>query len=358
MSARMGDELALDLALQGRVQPPTAQVERLAALAGTLAELPDPQIDPKFAAALEARLLEEEIEGEQAPARPERHLTSVPAAKPAKPAAEPRPAQPARRAPVVPLPRRRLVLRRGLVAAVAAAMLMAFPIAAGASALPGTPFYPIKTGVIERIELAFAGDDVGKGMKHLDFAQRRAEEAVQLVALGAAEALVADTAAAQAREAETGASLILGATDDPAVLSRVMTIVSTSAESLSALLPGVSGAAEPALLGAIETNRAIASQLASVLGIAAPATSGPAVAGVAGDASSSAGSTSSNVATSSDTIAGDGSAPAPDAPDAPEGPEAPDPNDADGTAGDDCGSNGLGPAEDAVNVVTGLLCDA
>lgn len=224
----MGEELALDLAYEGRVAPATPQAARLLALAERINALPDPEIDETFAAELEARLLADVAEA------PARHLHSVPAR-----AARPAPVAPVRPAAVIPLPRRRWVVRKHLVAAVAAAMLIAFPIAAGASALPGTPFHSFKVNVIERIELMFSGSDIAKGFKHLDLADRRIGEISQLLALGA-EAPVSGTLRLTQGEQSAGVEILLGATTDQATLQRAADILDRQAGRLSSLAPGFS----------------------------------------------------------------------------------------------------------------------
>lgn len=252
MSSRSGgNELALALSLEGRAQPASPEVARLVALAETLAGLPDPLIDPKFAARLEARLMEEELAEEQ-----NRALRVAP-----KPSV--RPAEPVRRAKVHPLPRRRVVIRRGLIAAALAVMLMALPIAASAGALPGSPFYSLKLG-IERIELAFAGGPEAKAFKHLELAGTRLDEAAQLVALGRGDAVSA-TLDRMAAEQRTGTTLILGFPAGRPAVTRAAQILRTQTAGLSALAAKASPELRAAVLDAAAASDALATRLASAL---------------------------------------------------------------------------------------------
>ncbi|HEX9695745.1 MAG TPA: hypothetical protein VGB64_05460 [Actinomycetota bacterium] len=127
--------LALALALDGAATPATEEIKRLSGIAGMVDALPNPDIDARFAARLEATLMAEYDAKFGAPA-PLRIVKPEPVA---------RPTIQKRTAPnVVAMPQRRLVIRRAVAGLVAAAMLSALPVVAAASSLPGSPFFGIE----------------------------------------------------------------------------------------------------------------------------------------------------------------------------------------------------------------------
>ncbi|GAC1410347.1 MAG: hypothetical protein NVSMB57_04040 [Actinomycetota bacterium] len=129
MKASMDTTTFLALALDGSAAPVNEEITRLTGIAEMLETLPDPQIDPRFSARLEAVLMAEFDALHQTPAL--QLVKSAPAAEP-------------KMAPnVIAFPRRGLVVRKMVAAAIAAAMLSALPIVASASALPGSPFFSI-----------------------------------------------------------------------------------------------------------------------------------------------------------------------------------------------------------------------
>lgn len=257
MTQRMGEEMAFALALEGRVAP-RGETAQLLALAGVLEAFPEPEIDADFAAALEARLMNEmQDERPVVVARPQ--LRVVPAF-PATPADEV-----VRSADVVRLPRRRMVVRRSIAAAVAAASLAAFPLAAAASSLPGSPFYGIKKAV-EHAEIVFTGDSVADGLAYARFAERRMGEVSQLAALGADSGLIARTADESLADLRTARSLVLGHTTDPAVLRRLGDIARATEHgvpSAGVLAPG----ARAAVAAAVAASRQIQAAVADALGL-------------------------------------------------------------------------------------------
>lgn len=310
MTSGMGQDLALDLelALEGRRKRVPAEVKSLVALAHDLATLPDPEIDARFAARLEQRLLSDGLEA----ATPARHLQAVPAPKPQAPA------EPVRRAPVVPLPRRRFVFKRGLVAAVAAAMLLAFPLAASANSLPGGLFHSFKVNVLERIELALAGGPVDDGFKHLDFAERRIGEIAQLLVLGN-EGDVQGALDMMQGEQVTGVEAIMAATSDPAVLSRAARILEAQADALANIARNLSIDMRPAALDAASAAKALAERLVGATGDSVADRSVTTVAGATSRAR--ADGPTPNVAGSADVVADQVTSKVPEVPE----PEAPNP---------------------------------
>ncbi|HVL90978.1 MAG TPA: hypothetical protein VM841_12165 [Actinomycetota bacterium] len=134
--------LALALALDGAAAPATDEIKRLSGIAGLVDALPDPEIDSRFVARLEATLMAEYdakfgTQAESSPA-PLRIVKSEPQSK-TEQKAEPKAAP-----NVVAFPRRRMVVRRAVAGMVAAAMLSAMPVVAAASSLPGSPFFGIE----------------------------------------------------------------------------------------------------------------------------------------------------------------------------------------------------------------------
>lgn len=263
MSAPMSRELALDLALTGRINAASPEVTRLVELAGRLAELPDPQIDPRFAARLEAILLAEPIE---TPAAPERPLKVVrPAA--AKPAVQPErkatPTPPAPKpSPVIPLPRRRIVLRKGLVAAVAAVMALAFPIVASASALPGSPLYGLRLK-IESTNCALKSG-VNEGFCHLGFAQHRMDDARQVVALGHPENVGKAVGPMQSALSK-GANQVIES-GSPSQIAQAGRIVASTTGALAALAQRMPAGSRADVLDAMRASEQLSTRISAALG--------------------------------------------------------------------------------------------
>jgi hypothetical protein len=246
----MGEDLNLALALEGRVSA-RGEAAKLVAIADKLATLPDPEIDPKFAAALEARLL-----GDAAQPK----LTVV-RSIPETPADEI-----VRRADVIQMPRRRMVVRRSVVSGVVAASMAAFPLVAAASALPGSPFYGLKKG-IERMELAFAGDSVHRGLDYAKFAQERTGELGQLVSMGADADLIAATANEARSDLGKAQDLVIGHTSDRGILARFSSMVRETETDMRAISGEMNAEARADVAGAIRTSQQIQQQVAAALGL-------------------------------------------------------------------------------------------
>lgn len=260
MKAGMGEmQLALSLRAQGASH---TEVRNLVGVAQALAVVPDPEIDAAFADALEARLLTEglELSPEVTPLR-----RPVRSARPARRAARPafRPVETtrsSRTAAVVPLPRRRFVVRKAMAVAIAAAMMLALPVAAGAQALPSSPFYKVKIAM-EDVRSFFTGGDLAKGFYELSRAQTRFDEASQLLALGDAEH-AAKTISSMKQHQRKGTQLILGASPSPADLERVEDYMRDLVGQLQDLLPQADSASRSTILDAIRQAEAIADNLA------------------------------------------------------------------------------------------------
>jgi hypothetical protein len=277
----MGEkELVLALRAQGAS---AAEARDLALVAGALALVPDPEIDAAFADALEARLLSEPVSSSDAsPA-----VTSLrPVPTVLRPAARPTPArrpvaalspQTTRTiAPVIPLPRRRHTMRKALAVAIAAAMLLALPVAASANALPSSPFYRLKIG-IEQLRLHFTPGDVNKGFYDLERAGIRLDEADQENVLGHDDKVV-QAMAMMRRSQSHGSALITGGSPSASDLERLRSTLLSYASELATLLPQVDSSARSSVLATLRQGQAIAKTLlgsTAAASIGLPAASDP-----------------------------------------------------------------------------------
>lgn len=270
MSYAMGEkELVLSLRAQGAS---AAEVRNLVAVAGALAVVPDPEIDATFADALEARLM---TEGLETAVRTSRVVTPLRRA-------QIRPAVPVRRAPapriatVTQLPRRRFVIRKTLAAAIAAAMLLALPVAAGANALPSSPAYSVKMA-LENFRMHLTTGEMAKAFYELQRASTRLGEIEQTLTIG--DTTGAAEAARRMKNSQSHAGrLILAGSPSTADLRRAVKILRGQAANLADLLPKATGKAVSPMLDAIRTSQALANEVAAELGappaapIALPAT--------------------------------------------------------------------------------------
>ena len=309
MSPKMGENLTLALALEGAIEPATAEMKQLVGIANALAQLPEPEIDATFANELEQLLL---TDGQTQPVgRPQ--LTIVKPVQPATP--EPVPAD-----TVVRMPSKRYAVRRSLTAAVAAASLAAFPLVAAASSLPGSPFYGLKQ-LEHRIELALANGPVAEGFVQMRHANQFVSEAEQLAAFpNPDEGLIARTLAKGAEALRAGSALVLGNTSDPVALSRLADMAAATGRDVSRFAGELgNGAAENAAQQVIEATQGIQAAVAGVLGFSAGSAPigsvDPAMGGVSAQGAS----------------AGPGSSTDPKSADDPQQPDRKDPNDKNST---------------------------
>lgn len=252
----MGEHLDLALALEGRTNAARSQTKQLIALAGSLAALPEPEIDATFATALEASLLGEF--DAQFSTRPQ--LTVV-RTIPETPADEV-----VRRAPVVQMPRRRHVVRRSVVAVAAAASLAAFPLSAAASSLPGSALHGLKRG-IEQSRLALFGTPLEDGFFHMELSHRRASELNQLIALGATSDRIAAAADMVDEEMRAGRALVFGNTIDPLDLSRLASMAQRTEVEMRKARAALEGGVTSALTPAIVTSEKIQLAVRDALGM-------------------------------------------------------------------------------------------
>jgi hypothetical protein len=299
MSATMGNnELTLALRLEGTTGAASVEVERLVDVAAMVATLPDPDIDPVFAAKLEQRLLTEGLAAQVAET-PESYqgLRVVRTLEPAAPEHE------EKLAPnVITLPRRRYTVRKAVAALIAAALGMALPVAMASTALPGSPGYALNKARFA-VQLHFAsGHEKPFMMMH------RADVLVsytsRLVVIGAPGDLINDTLAeAKSWMAAATASVIrTGKTGD---IAKMRGMLERTGDLLRTMLPA-----------------ADASQ-GDVVVLAEPAAvSGPAVEAIAASVGAPAAKSESSSKSSSEADKRDSKTPA-----APKPPTIKDPGD-------------------------------
>lgn len=258
MSIRMGKDMELALALEGRTKAARKDTTSLLVLAGNLALLPDPVIDPAFASSLEATLL-----GEYDAIFASRPKLSLVRSIPEQGADEA-----ISRAPVVQMPRRRHAVRRSLVAVAAAASLAALPIAASASSLPGDALHGLKRGM-ESANISFFGTPLEDGFYRMELSHRRATELTQLVALGGSVEDIA-TAARMARdELIKGQALVFANTSDIVDLTRLATMAKATEDEVRRA--GIGGRTVGAPV--IETSEQIQASVAEAIRTATPSPS-------------------------------------------------------------------------------------
>lgn len=269
MSAMMGDQqLALALRLEGRAGAASEEVERLVGVADMVAALPDPDIDPVFAAKLEQRLLTEGLaEQVSEPVETYQGLRIV--------REEPKlaPAHEEKVAPnVVVLPRRRYMVRKTLVAAIAAALAAAMPLAMASTALPGTLGYGIKEWK-RSVQLDFA-TGAAKVFKYEAFARDYLAEAAQLVEIDGGPSLIERTLA-KANLYQRIATRLAIESRSQALIAKLRGMIERDGDALRTLLPAAEGS-RPAVFGAIDTVEGLSDALARAMGIVigAPATAG------------------------------------------------------------------------------------
>jgi hypothetical protein len=311
MMKSMGEkDLILSLRAQGAG---VAEARDLAYVAGALAVVPDPEIDAAFANELEATLMAE-FDAQMAPnvtqlrpAQPMRRIEQ-PAAAVAAPKTTKTSSAPI--ATVIPLPRRKLVIRKAMAAAIAAALMLALPVAASANALPSSPMYKGKLA-LEDIR-GFFTSGAAKGFFYLQRAKTRSEELAQETALGHTAVLAKVARLMQSEQAE-GTKLILGSNPTAAELAQAAGTLREISQQLSSLLNVVPAAVRPTVLGALNKANALATSLDGTangtllpkMAIPVPAAPGDPTAAVQ-PASPSSGSTASTGSTAG-TGAGGGS---------------------------------------------------
>lgn len=268
MMTSMGEkDLVLSLKAQGAK---TAEARDLVAVAGALALVPDPQIDAAFADELEAVLMAE-FDAQHSTVTQLRRAR--PAAAPAKTVKTVPTAKPATIATVTQLPRRKMVIRKAMAAAIAAVLMMALPVAASANALPSSPFYKGKLAM-EEFRLFLTHGDMAKGFYHLERARIRGEEMSQEAALGHAAVLVKVAGMMQAEQRE-GMRLILGANPTAAELAQAASTLRGISQQLTDMLPQVPQAARQPIIATVKLANDLANKLSTglntdVLGVSLP----------------------------------------------------------------------------------------
>jgi hypothetical protein len=252
--SNINGEVALALALDGRASVYDRETADLMAVADALRNLPDPEIDPVFAKALEQRLLNDGLE--QAPTgRPSLRLVEPETKVEEEPVID----------VVVSLPRRRVAMRRSVVAIAAAMTLSAFPVLAAAKALPGSPFYGLKQK-IHSAQIALFGDAFADADRRLGFAAEHIWEAEQLVALGADKSLVSQALDLAAYEIGRAEQTVAGQDDSERMAGFAEKAAETEAllaKSAPVLVPEATDAFDRAM----DASRSLTDAVAKALGI-------------------------------------------------------------------------------------------
>lgn len=258
--SKLNAELALALALDGKLAKLDDETATLVAVVDALRALPEPEIDVNFANALEQRLLSEGLADETPVAVGRPQLRVVPAF-PETPADE------AIRVAdnVVTMPTRRFKVRRSVAALAACFMLGAFPVMAASSALPGSPFYGIKQR-IHAAQLALFGDAASDASRRLGFASEHVREAEALVALGASEDLISSTLDLATYELAKAGETISSVTD-PESLARFAEEAASTESLLRKSGPALAPEASDAFDRALEAASTLTDAIKETLGI-------------------------------------------------------------------------------------------
>lgn len=248
------EQLALAHALDSAALTPSGEIRSLVRLARSLQAVPDPEIDPAFAARLEARLLTEGLD--------ELSARRWPVAQLKDPVSPVRLAAPS--ATVVALPRGRFVVRKAVIGMIAAAMLFALPVVSAGSALPGSPLYGAKIAK-EQVELALARGPVADGFVYLRHSQRRLDEVAQLIA-ARRPAQVPSTLRRYDEAINKGTTLILSGTNDPAALARLDAQIRSGTGNLSRMLEFAPSGVAPSIIESITTGGEMSALVRIALG--------------------------------------------------------------------------------------------
>lgn len=270
MTAQMETTLNLALALEGSVAPGTDEVRRLTGVADMLESLPDPDIDPRFVARLEAVLMAEfDAKHGVSTVAPEAGLRLVTA----QPKVQPTPETATRVAPnVIALPRRRLVIRKAIAGMAAAAMISALPIVAAASSLPGSPFFGIEK--FRQNHAISAAHGAEKGFVMEGTARKWIGYGAEMIALEY-DANQIDRVLQHAGWLQTGAARIISATGTAAQVERLRAMLAADAERLDRLRDLAPATALPALVRAIDWANELSDRLATGKVVTLPSTIRP-----------------------------------------------------------------------------------
>lgn len=256
--SKINAELALALALDGKLSRLDEETATLVSVVDALRALPEPEIDAKFAMALEQRILTEGLEDQTVTVgRPQ--LAIVPDVEPAI-AEDPTPAD-----NVFTMPRRKVRVRKSFAAIAACFMLGAFPVMATAKSLPGDLFYSAKQS-LRSAKIALFGGPMQDAMWRLGFAADHVREAEALTALGADPKLVASALDMAAYEFAKANDTVADV-DDPNALETFAAEAEATEKMLEKSGPNLPQEAAAAFDRAMEAAQALTAALANALGI-------------------------------------------------------------------------------------------
>jgi hypothetical protein len=136
-----------------------------------------------------------------------------------------------------------MVIRKAMAAAIAAALMLALPVAASANALPSSPLYKGKLA-LEDMRMWFTHGNMAKGFYMLQRAKTRGVEMAEESAQGHTAVLLKVAALMQAEQQE-GMSLILSAKPSAEQLAQAASTLRDISAQLTTLLPQVPQAARP-----------------------------------------------------------------------------------------------------------------
>lgn len=252
MSSDSDQAKALARVLDGDGLTASPELSSLVSLARMIEALPSPTIDAGFADRLEARLAEKIA----ATARP---IHAGPAGVPVGAVGV-----------VIQLEARRKRIRRTLVAAIAAAMMLALPIAASAKARPGSALYGVRLGVESaRVWATCRSGAVSCGFAHLDRASARLDDLRVILPEGNASA-VTSTSHRLRMDLSAGTTSILHASPPVGTLRRLAARLDVTAHSLESLMDRVPQEARAEMTIALESGDRLSKTVRIAIAQAAP----------------------------------------------------------------------------------------
>ncbi|HVL90581.1 MAG TPA: hypothetical protein VM841_10155 [Actinomycetota bacterium] len=240
----------LQRALEGEGSS-SEETASLLALVRMLEDLPEPEIDPAFAASLEDRIVGGTAESPPAPA------AGAPAG--------------GSLAAITRIEERRSRrVRRGLVAAIAATFVMALPVAASAEAVPGSPGYGVRLAREEaRLWMTCRAGAVKCGFAHLDRASARLTDLRSVIRRGDVSQVPATSARLRSSVSE-GAATVLAAHPPATTLRRLAARLDETAARLGELAASAPPSMRNPIREALGEGVSITHEIKVALGEAPP----------------------------------------------------------------------------------------